>query len=167
GGFEEHLEGLAVALARLVDAVQAEDFRLYRRDAAAHAELESAARELIEHADLVVEAVGVVPGQAERERAAAQPPRALEDRREQHARRAVDRERRAGGLGDEHAVEARGVGRGGEVQLVRVDLSRRERRRGLDPVEDAEMQLFHVRASQILRLRYSVPDESSQVKRPR
>jgi hypothetical protein len=46
-------------------------------------------------------------------------------------------------LGEEHAVEAPGVGRGGKVQLVRIDFGRRERRRGLDPVEDAEIQRFH------------------------
>jgi hypothetical protein len=36
-------------------------------------------------------------------------------------------------------VEARGVGGGSEVQLVRIDFCRRERRRGLDPIEDAEI----------------------------
>src|SRR5213075_1970288 len=75
-------------------------------------------RHLVEHADLVVQPVGVVPGQAEGEAAGAQLPRALEDRREHDARGAVDRERRALVLGDEIGVEARLVGGLRELELV-------------------------------------------------
>src|SRR5207253_10571638 len=98
-------------------------------------------RHLVEHAHLVVKAVRVVPGEAEGERAGAQPPRALEHGGEHHAGRAVDRERRALVLGDEIGVEARLVGRHGELELVLVDLRRRALR-GFDPVENSKAKFF-------------------------
>jgi len=138
---EKPIECFPVFLARLVDALQPEDLRFDRRDAAADAELEAAAGHLVEHADLVVETVGVVPRQAEGEAARAQLPRALEHRRQHDARRAVDREGRALVLGDQIGVEARVVGRRRELELVPIDLARAAPR-SLDPVEQAEAQLF-------------------------
>src|SRR3989441_6688069 len=131
-GGKENVECLAVAGARLVDALQSINQGFDGRNAATHAELEPAARELVEHADFVVEAVRVVPGQAEGERAEAQALRALDHRREQHARRGVDRERRALMLGEHVGVKAGAVSRGGELELVRGDLARRALR-SLDP----------------------------------
>src|SRR6266581_615285 len=137
---KEYLERFTVALARFLDAFHVEDQRFDRRHAASYAELEAPARELVEHADLVVEAEGVVPGQAEGERPQAQPPRALDHRRQQHARRAVDGKRRALVLGDEIGVQAGLVGGGGELELVH----RAGRALGrLDPVENAELQIGH------------------------
>src|SRR5207302_946873 len=141
-GSKENVERLAVADARLVDALQTEDHRFDRRDTAADAELEPPARELVEHADFVVEAVRVVPGQAERQSPGAQAARALEHRREQYARRGVDRERRALVLGDEVGMQAGLVRRGGELQLVLVDPAGRQVG-GLDPVEDSALQTSH------------------------
>src|SRR6267378_149283 len=141
-GSKENVERLAVAGARLLDALHSINQGFDGRNAATHAELEPAARELVEHADFVVEAVRVVPGQAEGERAEAQAFRALDHRREQHARRRVDRERRALVLGDEVGMEAGLVRRGGELQLVLVDLAGRQVR-GLDPVEDSALQAGH------------------------
>src|SRR5215471_18655121 len=83
---EEDVERLAVALARLVDALHAEIRRLDRRNAAADPELDAPAAHLVEHADLVVEAERVVPRQAESERPQAQLLRAL-DRGGEHQRR--------------------------------------------------------------------------------
>jgi hypothetical protein len=99
-------------------------------------------RHLVEHAHFAVEAVRVVPRQAEGEGAGAQVARALEQRREQRARRAVDGKRRAVVLGNEEAVEAGAVGGGRELELVLVDLGRRSAR-GFDPVEDAELHCFN------------------------
>src|SRR6267378_1749049 len=141
-GGKENVERLAVALARLVDALQSINQGFDGRNAATHAELEPAARELVEHADFVVEAVRVVPGQAERQGPGPQAARALEHRREQHARRGVDRERRALVLGEQVRVKAHAVGRGGELQLVLVHLTRGVLR-GFDPVEDAKLQACH------------------------
>src|SRR4029077_17769051 len=99
-------------------------------------------RQGVEHADFVVDAVRVVPGQAEGEGPCAELHRALEYRGERHARRAVDRQRRALVLGDEVAMEAGAVGRGGELELVLVDLAGGPRRL-LDPIEDSELRLTH------------------------
>src|SRR6202008_498386 len=77
---KELVEHLPVALAGLLDVLEAEDPGLDRRYAAADAELEAPARQVVEHADLAVEAVGVVPGQAEGEGTGAQAARALEER---------------------------------------------------------------------------------------
>src|SRR2546428_11253842 len=141
-GSKENLERLAVAGARLLDAFQSISQGFDGRDAATHAKLEPAARELVEQADFVVEAGRVGPGQAEGERAQAQALRALDHRREQHARRGVDRERRALVLGEHVGVKAGGVGRGCGLELLRVDLARRALR-SLDPVENAALQAGH------------------------
>src|SRR5207244_8761775 len=141
-GGKENVERLAVAGARLVEVFQSVSKGFDGRNAAAHAEREPAAREQVEHADFVVEAVRVVPGQAEGECAQAQALRALDHRREQHARRGVDRERRALVLGEHVGVKAGAVGRGGELELVRVHLARRALR-SFDPVEDAALQAGH------------------------
>src|SRR2546425_12375376 len=141
-GGKENVERLAVAGARLVDALQSISQGFDGRDAATHAELEPTARELVEHADFVVEAVRVVPGQAEGERAEAQALRALDHRREQHARRRVDRERRALMLGEHVGVKAGAGRRGGELELGLVDLAPRALPR-LDPVENAALQAGH------------------------
>src|SRR5438445_1921308 len=141
-GGKENVERLAVALARLVDALQSINQGFDGRNAATHAELEPPGRELVEHADFVVEAVRVVPGQAEGERAEAQALRALDHRREQHARRGVDRERRALVLGEQVGVKAGAVRRCGELELVRVHLARRALR-SFDPVEYAALQAGH------------------------
>src|SRR5439155_231607 len=124
-GSKENVERLAVAGARLLDAFQSISQGFDGRDAATHAKLEPAARELVEHADFVVEAVRVIPGQAEDERTQAQAFRALDHRREQHARRGVDRERRALVLGEQVGVKAGAVGRGCKLELVLVHLAGR------------------------------------------
>src|SRR2546428_6256786 len=141
-GSKENLERLAVAGARLLDAFQSISQGFDGRDAATHAKLEPAARELVEHAHFVVEAVRVVPGQAEGERAEAQAFRALEHRREQHARRGVDRERRALVLGEQVRVKAGFICRFGELELVCIHLTRGALR-GFDPVEDSALQTSH------------------------
>src|SRR5467141_304015 len=138
-GSKEDVERLAVAGARLLDALHSINQGLDGRNTATDAELEPAARELVEHADFVVEAVRVVPGQAEGECAEAQALRALDQRREQHARRGVDRERRALVLGEQVGVKAGFICRCGELELVRVHLARRAPR-SFDPVEDAELR---------------------------
>ncbi len=68
-GGEENVQRFAVALARLLDALHAEERRLDRRDAAPDAQLQAPAAHLVEHAHLVVETERVVPGQAESQRA--------------------------------------------------------------------------------------------------
>src|SRR2546428_7252995 len=141
-GSKGNLKRPAVAGARLLDVFQSISKGFDGRNAATHAKLEPAARELVEHADFVVEAVRVVPGQAEGERADAQAFRALDHRREQHARRSVDRERRALVLGEHVGVKAGAVGRGGELELVRVHLARGALR-SFDPIENAELQASH------------------------
>src|SRR2546426_1529489 len=141
-GSKEDVERLAVAGARLLDAFQSISQGFDGRNAATHAKLEPAARELVEHADFVVEAVRVMPGQAEDERTQAQAFRALDHRREQHARRGVDRERRALVLGEHVGVKAGAVGRGCKLELVLVHLAGRALR-SLDPVENAALQAGH------------------------
>src|SRR5258706_1387575 len=141
-GGKERLQRLAVLVARLLDALEAVDLRLDRRHAAPDAELEAPARELVEHAHFVIEAVRVVPGQAEGERAEAQPLGALDHRREQHGWRAVDRERRALVLGEHVGVEPGLVGGCRELQLVCEGLGGRARVGGLDPIKEADTQLF-------------------------
>ena len=138
-GGKKNLERLAVALARLFDVPHEKIRGLDRRDTAPHAELQAPVAHVIEHADLVVEAKRVVPGQAEREGTQPQPLRPL-DRRGEHERgRAVDRERRALVLGDVPGVEPCLVRGLGDPQLVLEDLARR-RVGPLDPVENAEFQ---------------------------
>src|SRR5216684_238110 len=141
-GSKEDIERLAVAGARLLDVLQSINQGFDGRNAATHAELEPAARELVEHADFVVEAVRVVPGQAERQGPGPQAARALEHRREQHARRRVDRERGALVLGEHVGVKAGAVCRGCKLELVRVHLARRALR-SFDPVENAALKACH------------------------
>ncbi len=79
----EHVVGLDIHRRRKV-VIDAEIIELMWRGAAADADLEASAAEVIEHADLFGEPERVMRGQHIDQRAQTNPPRALRDRRKEH-----------------------------------------------------------------------------------
>ena len=101
---EEDREALVEALAPALP-VDVEEADLDRRDAGAHTELQAAAAEVIEHADLVDEPQWVIERQAVDERPQTQRRGALRRGGEEDARRGGVAERRAVVLGEVVGVE--------------------------------------------------------------
>ena len=134
----DDVERLAVDVGRLLGA-DAEKADLVRRGAAPHAEFETAAAQLIEHADLFREANGIVDRQQVDERAEAYALRPLRDGGEPDARGGRKAERRAVVLAHLIDVEAASVAELDQLQTVFVLLVRREAA-GVILIEKAE---FH------------------------
>ena len=112
---------------------------LKHRNAAADAELEAAAAQLIDHADLFDQAERMIERQQIDQRPEAQFRRALRQRCEDQRRRGGGAERRRVMFGDVIAVEAGAIVSLGDGQPLGVELAERHAR-VVDVVEDAE---FH------------------------
>ena len=117
----------------------AEIGELVRRAAAPDAELEPAARHLVEHADFFQEAQRIDQRQRVDQRADAQPFGALRDRGEKHAGRTGCAERRRMVLGDQVGVKTFAVVHLGQPQPVLVMLRERQVA-AIDVIEDTELQ---------------------------
>ena len=120
-----------------IDAVVGD---LVRRDPAADAQLQPAAAHLVEHADLLGDAQGMVQRQRVDQRPEAQPARALRHRREEHAGRGRHAERRGVVLGQVIAAQAQPVVGLDQLQPVLVVLAQRHRAE-VEMIEDAELHV--------------------------
>ena len=149
GGHALHhdLEGFAVDVGCFFRA-DTKKADLVGRRAAPNAEFETAAAQLVEHADLFGQADGIVDGQQIDERAEAHPLRPLRDRGEPDARGRREAQRRAMVFADLIDVEAAPVAKLDQLQAVLVLLMRRKAV-CVVLVEKAE---FHVRLSVSLRV---------------
>ena len=117
--------------------------RLIHRDAAADPELEAAAAQLIDHANLFDQAERVVKRQQIDQRAETQFRRALRQRREDQRGGGGGAEWRRVVLGDVIAVEAGAIVGLGDGQPLGVKLAKRHAR-VVDMVEDAEFHALPV-----------------------
>ena len=133
---QQDLQPLGVHARGLV-GIDAEHPQLDRRDPAPDAQLEAAAAERVQHADLLGEPHRVVQRERVDERAEAQPRRALRDGRQEHARRRRQAERRPVVLGEVVRMEARPVVGLGQHETVLV-LAPEVGDRAVHVVEDAE-----------------------------
>ena len=134
---EDDLERLSVDLLGL-QMVQAEVRHLVGDDPPAHAEVEAAARELVEHADLFDESERVVERQAVHTRAQTDAPGPLGGRGEEDAGHRRQPERRRVVLGQVVGIEAGGVVFLQEAQPALVELVERHLA-SVEMVEDSEI----------------------------
>ena len=135
----EHVQHVLVVGARLfeIDAVGVE---LHGRDAAPHADVEAAAAEVIEHAQLLQQPQRMVERQQIEQRAEADAPRFARGGGQKHARRRRHRQRRRVMLGEVIAVKAGGLGRLQQGEPILVGLLQRLAAR-VDVIEDAELHV--------------------------
>ena len=119
---------------------------LERRHAAADAELEPPAAQLVEHADFLDQPQRMIERQQINQRAEAQLLGALRQRGEENSRRSRATDRRAVMLGEVIAVKARAVVSLGKPQPAGKQLAMRDARI-VHVVEDAE---FHGRLPHVI-----------------
>ena len=139
---DEHVERLLEHGPRAcrIEAVIAD---LVRRHAAADTELEPAAAQVIEHADLAQQSKRRVQRQEEDERPQPNAPRALGRRGQEHRRRGRHPERCGVMLGQVIAEKARRVRLLQEPQPILVELPERPLLPAIDPVEHSELYVRH------------------------
>src|SRR6516162_3289847 len=133
----EHVQNVLVVGARLLE-IDAVGVELHRRDAAPHADVEAAAAEVIEHAQLLQQPQRMVERQQIEQRAEADAPRFTRGGGQKYARRRRHRQRRRVMLGEMIAVEAGGLGRLQQGEPILVGLLQRLAAR-VDVIEDAEL----------------------------
>src|SRR5262249_29182562 len=135
----EHVQYVLVVGARLLE-IDAVGVELHRRNAAPHADVEAAAAEMIEHAELFQQPERMVEGKEIGQRAEPDAPRFARGGGQKYARRRRHRQRRRVMLGEVVTVKAGGLGRLQQGEPVLVGLLQRLPAR-VDVIEDAE---FHV-----------------------
>ena len=112
---------------------------LEQRATTSDTELEAAAAELVEHADLLEQAQRMIERQQIDERPEAQPARALRDRRKKDAGRGRAAERRAVMLGQVIGVEALALDQLDEPQAL-LELRAARRAVVVEMIENSEAQ---------------------------
>ena len=137
---EHELDRLGIDRLRLV-GIGAVVLDLDRHRAAAEADLEAAAAQLVEHADFLDQPQRMVERHRPHQRTEAKPLRALRDGGQEHARRGRHAERRRMVLGEVISVETRAVIGLGNLQAILVEVGERAAR-PVEMIEDAE---FHSR----------------------
>ena len=122
-----------------VSEVDVELLCLHRRDSPAHTQVQASVAEVVQHAELVVQANGIVEGQQVHQWPQPQLRCALRRRRQEYRRRRGDAERRQVMLGQVIAMKPAAVGEFQHFQPVFENLVR-GRLVPLDPVEQSEVQ---------------------------
>lgn len=134
---EDHLERFHVHRLRF-GRIDAEGGDLPGQHAAADADLQTPARQIIEHAQLLDQPQRIVERQAEHHRAEPEAPRALRGGGEEHGWLGCEAERRRVVLGEVPEMEAGGVVALDQPQAVLVDIGDGDARPPVEMTEDAE-----------------------------
>src|SRR5262252_347907 len=135
----ENIQDVLVVGARLLE-IDAIGVELHGRDAAPHADVEAAAAEMIEHAELFQQPQRMVERQEIEQRAEPDAPRFARGGGQKYARRRRHRQRRRVMLGEVVTVKAGGLGRLQQGEPVLVGLLQRLPAR-VDVIEDAELHV--------------------------